>query len=83
MIDLWTLLVVDIFGSFWLAVLGLCALMWIIFVMGKVSTLTTFNFLSIFVLSMALGYGYMLYGMLLYMLIIAMHILVIPRTLNS
>ena len=48
MIDLWELIVVDMFGSFWLAVLGLVFLMWIIFVVGRVSQVTSLNFLSIF-----------------------------------
>jgi len=40
-------------------------LMWIIFVIGKVSQVTTLNFLLFFVLAMSIGYGYSVYAILL------------------
>ncbi len=64
--DLWTLLVVNLFQSFWLAVLGLVALFYLILISGKVSQVTTINFLIIFVLAMALGYGFSLVTIILY-----------------
>jgi len=81
--DLWTLLVVNLFQSFWLAVLGLIALFYIILVIGKVSQVTTLNFLSIFLLAMAIGYGFSLMSILATILILVVHLLSIPRLLNS
>jgi len=75
--------VVNLFQSFWLAVLGLVALFWIILVIGKVSQVTTLNFLSIFLLAMAMGYGFSLMSILATILILVVHLLSIPRLLNS
>ena len=83
MIDLWTLLVVDLFQGFWLAVLGLVALFWIIFVIGRVSQVTIFNFLSLFILAMALGYGYEIISILITITILTIHFLAIPRLVDS
>jgi len=83
MISLWELLVVDMFGSFWLAVLGIAFVMWIIFVIGKVSQVTTLNFLSIFILAMTIGYGYLLVTIFLTALMIFIHLLAIPKMINS
>jgi len=83
MISLWELLVVDMFGSFWLAVFGLTFLMWIIFVIGKVSQVTSLNFLSIFILSMSIGYGYPLIFIFLTILLILTHLLAVPKLINS
>ena len=83
MIDLWTLLVVDLFQGFWLAVVGLVVLFWIIFVIGKVSQVTVFNFMSIFILAMAIGYGYEIVSILITITILTMHFLVIPKLINS
>ena len=83
MIDLWTLLVVNLFQSFWLAVLGLTALFYIILVIGRVSQVTTINFLSIFILAMSIGYGFALISILLSMAILVLHLFAIPRLINS
>ncbi len=83
MISLWELLVVNLFQSFWLAVLGLVALFWIIMVIGKVSQVTIFNFISIFVLAMAVGYGYEMITILITIMVLVIHLLAIPRLLNS
>lgn len=83
MIDLWTLLVVDLFQGFWPAIIGISAMMWIILVIGKVSQVTTLNFLSIFVLAMSLGYGYSLISIGLTIGILIIHLLAIPRLINS
>ena len=83
MISLWELLVVDLFQSFWLAVIGLVVLFWIIFVIGKVSQVTIFNFMSIFILAMAIGYGFALVTILLTVTILTIHFLAIPRLINS
>ncbi len=81
--DLWNLLVVNMFQSFWLAVLGLCALFWIIFVIGRVSQVTIFNFITIFILAMAMGYGFSLISILITILILVLNLLAIPRLVNS
>ena len=83
MIDLWTLLVVNLFQGFWLAVLGLCALFWIIFVIGRVSQVTIFNFMSIFILAMAIGYSNALIMILTTIMILTIHLLAIPRLVDS
>lgn len=81
--DLWTLLVVNLFQGFWLAVLGVAALFWIIFVIGKVSQVTIFNFISIFILAMAIGYAHVLITILTTIIILTIHLLAIPRLINS
>lgn len=83
MIDLWQLLVVDLFQGFWAAVIGLTLLFYIIMVIGKVSQVTTLNFLSIFLLSMALGYGYSLISILLTIIILTLHLYAIPKLTDS
>jgi len=83
MISLWELLVVNMFQSFWLAVLGLVVLFYIILTIGKVSQVTILNFLTIFILAMAMGYGFSLISILVTMLVLVMHLLAIPRLLNS
>ena len=57
MMDLWTLFVENIFGGFWISVIGLLAVMGIILMMGGVSFLTIIIFSSFFILSMSIGYG--------------------------
>jgi len=83
MIDLWTLLVVDLFQGFWPAMIGLTTMMWIIFMIGKVSQVTTLNFLSIFILAMCIGYGYSLISIIITIIILIIHLLAIPRMINS
>jgi len=82
MIDLWTLLVVDLFQGFWTAIIGISFMFYIIFVIGRVSQVTIYNFLSIFILAMAIGYGFMLVTILLTSLIFVINLLVIPRMIN-
>ena len=83
MIDLWTLLVVDLFQGFWPAIIGLCGMMWVIFVIGRVSQVTTLNFLSIFILAMSIGYGYSMISIGITILILVVHLLAIPRMINA
>ena len=83
MIDLWTLLVINMFGSFWLAVLGIAFVMYIIMVIGKVSQVTSLNFLSIFILSMAIGYAYAFIAIIITMLLFIVHLFAIPRMISS
>jgi len=72
MIDLWTLLVVYMFGSFWIAVLAIAGVMWLIFTICKVSQVTSMNFLLFFILAMAIGYGYSTYAILLTIIFLIM-----------
>ena len=74
---------VNLFQGFWSAVIGIVLLFYIILVMGKVSQVTTLNFISIFVLSMALGYGYSFISILLTIMILTLHIYAIPRLVDS
>ena len=83
MIDLWQLLVVNLFGSFWMAVLGIAFVMYIIMVICKVSQVTSLNFLSIFILAMAIGYSYLLVAMLITILLFIVHLFSIHRLINS
>ncbi len=83
MISLWELLVVNLFQGFWLAVLGLVALFYIILIIGRVSQVTILNFLTIFVLAMAMGYGFSLISILVTILLLVIHLLAIPRLVNS
>lgn len=83
MIDLWTLLVVNLFGSFWMAVIGIAFVMYLIMVICKVSQVTTLNFLSIFTLSMAIGYAYAFIAILITMLLLVVHLFAIPRLISS
>jgi len=83
MISLWELLVVDMFGNFWMAVIAIVFVMWLIFAIGRVSQVTSLNFLSIFVLAMAIGYSNAFIAILTTMLVLTIHLLVIPKLLNS
>lgn len=58
MMDLWTLLVENLFGGFWISIVGLIVIMAIILMMGGVSFLTVIIFSTFFILSMAIGYGH-------------------------
>lgn len=83
MIDLWELLVINVFGSFWLAVMGITTVMWIIFTIGKVSQVTSMNFLLIFMLCMSIGYGYGFISIVITLLILMIHMFAVPRLINS
>lgn len=71
MIDLWGLFVENVFGSFHLAVFGICALMLIILMIGGVSILTNLYFNGIFISIMYLGYGPRLLAVLMFVSLIA------------
>jgi len=66
-----------------MAVIGVSLLFYLIMVIGKVSQVTTLNFISIFVLSMALGYGFSLISILLTIIILTIHLYAIPRFVDS
>jgi hypothetical protein len=81
--DLWTLLVVDLFQSFWVTVIAISFLMWGIFMLGRVSQVTTLNFLSFFILSMSIGYGNSLISIGLTVIIFYIYLGALPRLINS
>jgi hypothetical protein len=83
MISLWELLVVDMFNSFWLAVIGVVFAMWLIFMVGKVSQVTSLNFLSIFILAMAIGYSNPFIAILTTLLILVNQFFIIPKLING
>lgn len=57
-LDFWTLFVIQVFGGFWPAVIGLAALYFVILIMGRVSMYSVLWFMAIFFMCMAMGYGY-------------------------
>ena len=83
MICLWELLVVNLFQGFWSAVIGLTLFFYLILVLGKVSQTTTLNFISLFILSCALGYGYSLISILLTIIILTLHLYAIPKLVDG
>ena len=58
MMDLWTLFVENVFGGFWMSVFGLCALIFMILALGRLSGWSIISFIIVFFLAMAIGYGY-------------------------
>ena len=49
----------QLFGGFWLAVLGVCGLIFFIMAMaGRMSKMTTIHYLLLYFMCMTLGYGY-------------------------
>lgn len=64
-LDLYTLLVSYVFGSFWFAVLGIALLIFIILMLGRVSIYSTTWYLAMFLLAMTLGYGYVTLNILI------------------
>ena len=56
--DLYTLFVENVFGGFWLAIVGLAVIIFIIMAaFGRMSAFSSIIYLMLFVLAMALGYG--------------------------
>lgn len=57
-LDLWTLFVNLMFGSFWGAVIGLALLIYFMMgFLGRTSIYSTTIFIGLFILAMTLGYG--------------------------
>jgi hypothetical protein len=70
MMDLWTLLVENIFGGFWLSVFGMTLIMFIILAIGSLSGAAILEYLMLFLFAMALGYGYPLITVLFFGIIV-------------
>ena len=60
MMDLWTLFVDNVFGGFWMAVIGLIFAQALILFVGRVSAYSVGIFIGLFLLAMALGFGQMI-----------------------
>jgi hypothetical protein len=57
-LDIWNLLVNNVFGGFWLATFGVMFMLFLIMaILGRMSIYTTMWFLIMFLLVMCLGYG--------------------------
>ena len=56
--DLWSLFIENIFGGFWMSIVGLIAVMGIILMLGSVGFPTVIIFSMFFILAMAIGYGH-------------------------
>ena len=70
-LDLFTLFVNYTFGSFWLAVVGLCFLFFVILgPFGKVSIYTVGWFNVLFILCMTLGYAHVLFATLINLVVL-------------
>jgi hypothetical protein len=58
-LDLWNIFVTYVFGSFWMAVVGITLLIGIIMgVLGRISVYSLTWYCVMFVCAMTLGYGY-------------------------
>jgi len=65
-LDLWNLFVVNIFGSFFVAVIALGLLMFVIMgVLGRMSIYSVTWYIVMFWLAMSLGYGYITLNILI------------------
>ncbi len=82
MMSLWTLFVVEIFGSFWSAAIGLAIIMYIILVLGGTSQESCLTYIYIFILIMAVGYGFILIAILMTIIYGFLLALIIPRMIN-
>jgi len=57
--DFWNLFVIQVFGGFWPAVLGLAAIFFLIMmILGRMSMYSCIFFMLMFFVCMAMGYGY-------------------------
>lgn len=82
-LDLWTLFINYVFGSFWLAVIGLCLLMFIILMLGRISIYTSTMYIILFVLAMALGYGIVIVNMFITLMMLVAFYFSWIKYLNS
>ena len=83
MIDLWQLLVEQVFQSFWGSIVGLSMLMFVMFMFFKVSPATSGYFISVFWFAMCIGYGYMWLAMLIWITLIVISIGAGTKLINS
>lgn len=81
--DLWTLLVINLFGGFWSAVIVMMLLMYLVFIMGNVSQFTSLSYLILFFMAMVIGYGFILFSIVTVVGVIYLNGVSIPRMINS
>ena len=81
--DIFTLLVLNVFGNFWVAIMAIIAIYYIILVMGGVSQYTANSFISLFLIAMTWGYGNLLIAVLVSVPFIFVHLIALPRLVNS
>jgi hypothetical protein len=67
--DMWEILVESVFGGFWISVLGMMAIFALILALGKTSGWTILNFNLMFLFCMTAGYGYRLFTLLIFVVI--------------
>ena len=82
MMSLWTFFVINVFGSFWGAVFGLALIFYLILIMGSVSQDTCLTYIYVFILIMTIGYGYILFSIIMTILTVFLNMLVLPRMIN-
>jgi len=83
MLDLWQLLVEQIFQSFWGSIIGLSLIFFVMFMFFKVSPATGGYFIAVFWFAMAIGYGYLWIAMLIWITLIAISIGAGTKLINS
>jgi len=70
-LDFWTLGVQYVFGSFWLAVIGIALLIFVIMgLLGRISIYSTMWYCIMFLLAMTIGYGFVLLNLIVTALLI-------------
>lgn len=77
--DLYTLFIENVFGGFWLAVIGLAAVFFLMLAMGGVSAYSIGIFVMVFALAMAIGYGNSIITVPIVIFILSWSILQIKR----
>jgi uncharacterized membrane protein YcaP (DUF421 family) len=71
MMDLYALFIEQIFGGFWIAVMGIAFIMLIIMILGNVSFYTIMWFEYVFLIAMGIGYGQALISVTISIIIFA------------
>jgi hypothetical protein len=65
-LNLWDLLVNQIFGNYWLCIFGIGVIIFLIMgILGKMSAQTVTNYLLVYLIIFSVGYGYRWLGSLI------------------
>ena len=80
--DLWTFLVIELFQGFWAAIFAVAVMMYIIGILGNLSQYTLLSYISWFAWIMVVGYGYVLFSILITCGMIYLHGVAIPKMIN-
>ena len=83
MLDLWQLLVEQVFQGFWSSIVGLSLLFFVMFMFNKVSPATSGYFLAVFWFSMAIGYGYLWIAIMIWIILIVLSVGAGTKLINS